>query len=62
MEKYRKTHRRCRYCQWCKIEHTPIDIPIFYRCELKDKLLASDLPSWRGFLCRWYEPRMNEIK
>lgn len=57
--KYRKSHHRCRYCEFLKVRQPPTGDSYFV-CELKDKTIAHDLSPINGLFCKWYLPRVKK--
>lgn len=52
IKKYRTKHKKCKWCKYHKINKICIDLPYYYTCELKDKIIT-----WESIprLCKWYE-------
>lgn len=57
--KYRKRHKRCKYCMYNKTEKKYDDwfkkYNIYYKCEVKDEIIYPN-KTYRGCFCRYYKP------
>ena len=53
MLKYRKKHRKCKFCKYYNV-HSNLDFGLFYKeCILKDDLICNII--FKNSLCKWYQ-------
>lgn len=52
MREYRESHKRCKFCSYCK-RGAPAEFPDWFECQLKDKIIyRTAMPRpW----CKWFE-------
>ena len=55
MREYRESHKRCKFCSYCK-RGGPVVFPEFpdwFECQLKDKIIHR--PAMPRPWCKWFE-------
>lgn len=59
IQKYRKSHPKCKYCEYLKMESGKGIVPSFYKCIAKDKIIVYE--SIPKYFCSCYEVKDYEI-
>ena len=53
MREYRESHKRCKFCSYCKRGGAPAEFPDWFECQLKDKIIHR--PAMPRPWCKWFE-------
>lgn len=53
MREYRESHKRCKFCSYCKRGAAPVVLPDWFECQLKDKIIHR--PAMPRPWCKWFE-------
>lgn len=53
MREYRESHKRCKFCSYCKRGGPPVVLPDWFECQLKDKIIHR--PAMPRPWCKWFE-------